>query len=131
MTDEVRRSTQTTTDLGDTVQTTKEVRSSASPDGQGTNLAVNIVRFIEGVVLSLLAIRFILSLLGADRNNGFADFIYSVTHPFVAPFFGLFHYDTQYGVSKFELATLIAMLVYALVAYGIVKLITLPRRSAE
>lgn len=133
MADEVRKTTQTTTDLGDTVQSTKEVRASSSPDPDeqpaGT-LAINVVRFIEGVLLSLMAIRFVLSLLGANRANGFADFIYSVTHPLVSPFFSLFSYDAQYGVSKVEVATLVAMAVYALVAYGIIKLIELPRKSA-
>lgn len=86
------------------------------------------VYYIAGVLLALLAFRFVLSLLGANRGNAFADFIYSITYPFVAPFFGLFGYTMRYGVSRFEVETLVAMLVYALIAYGIVKLLEIPRR---
>jgi hypothetical protein len=45
----------------------------------------------------------------------------------VAPFFGLFGYNMQYGVSKFEIYTLVAMAVYAVVAWGLAKLVTLPK----
>lgn len=92
--------------------------------GSSTLLA-RIIWFVAGVLLVLLAFRFILTLLGANPNNGFADFIYSVSHPFVAPFFGLFGYKLQYGVSRFELYTLIAMAVYAIIAWGLARLVTL------
>lgn len=91
----------------------------------GTTLLARIIWFLAGVLLALLAFRFILTLLGANPNNGFADFIYTTSHPFVAPFFGLFGYDLQYGVSRFELYTLVAMAVYALIAWGLARLATL------
>lgn len=96
----------------------------------GSNTAERIVYYIAGVIISILAIRFVLSLLGANRGNGFADFIYGVSYPFVAPFFGLFGYDVQYGVSRFEIETLFAMAIYALLAYGIVKMIRITRKEA-
>ena len=92
------------------------------------SVAERIVYLIGGVLLSLLAIRFLLSLLGANRENGFADFIYTVTHPFVSPFFGLFGYDMQYGVSRFEIETVIAILVYALLIALIARIATVTRR---
>jgi uncharacterized protein YggT (Ycf19 family) len=109
------------------VQTeTREVSEASAP---GSVLAARIIWFIAGVLLTLLAFRFVLTLLGANPNNGFADFIYSTSHPFVAPFFGLFGYNLQYGVSRFEIYTLIAMAVYAIVAYGLVRLVTINRPS--
>jgi uncharacterized protein YggT (Ycf19 family) len=90
-------------------------------------LGERVVNGITGFILALLAIRFVLSLLGANQANGFAQFIYSVTYPLVAPFFGLFGYTFEYGVARFEIETVIAMLVYALVGYGISKLFTLGR----
>ncbi len=94
----------------------------------GRNTAARVVWYIAGVLLALLAIRFVLSLLGANQGNPFASFIYAVTYPFVAPFFGLFGYTMRYGVVRLEVETLVAMAVYALVAWGIVKLMDLPRR---
>lgn len=99
----------------------------------GATLAARIIWFVAGVILVLLAFRFVLILLGANRANGFAEFIFSTTNPLVAPFYGLFGYDLQYGVAKFEIYTLIAMAVYALVAFGLAKLVTIgrPRGTAD
>ena len=60
-------------------------------------VAERIIYLIGGIIITLLAIRFILMLLGANRGSGFADFIYTVSHPFAAPFFGLFSYDETFG----------------------------------
>jgi uncharacterized protein YggT (Ycf19 family) len=84
----------------------------------GINVVSRIIWFVAGVILLLLAFRFALSLLGANTTNSFAQFIYNTSHPFVAPFFGLFNYNNiQYGISRFEVYTLIAMAVYAAVAW--------------
>jgi hypothetical protein len=88
-----------------------------------------IIWFVAGVILLLLGFRFVLSLLGANTSNGFAQFIYNTSHPFVTPFFGLFHYDNiQYGVSRFEVYTLVAMAVYAAVAWILSYLANIGRR---
>jgi len=57
-------------------------------------------------------------------------FIYTVSRPFVAPFFSLFGYNLRYGVSRFESYTLVAMLVYLILAWGIAKAFTL-KKDAE
>jgi hypothetical protein len=94
-------------------------------DGRAT--VVRIVWFIAGVLLVLLAFRFVFALIGANPANGFADFIYTTSHPFVSPFFSLFSYRLQYGVSRFEIFTLVAMAVYALIAFGIARLLVIDR----
>lgn len=102
-----------------------ETREVAEATVSGSTLVARIIWYLAGVLLVLLALRFVLALLGANPNNGFADFIYNVSHPFVAPFFSLFGYNLQYGVSKFETYTLVAMAVYALVAWGLAQLATI------
>lgn len=84
----------------------------------------NVVYTLFGILIALLSLRVILSLLGADRSNMFADFIYTVTQPFVAPFVGLFNIDETFGVSRLEFETLFAILIYALLAWVIVRLLT-------
>jgi hypothetical protein len=93
------------------------------------NILSQIIWFIAGVILLLLGFRFVISLLGANTSNGFAQFIYNTSHPFVAPFFGLFHYNNiQYGASRFEVYTLVAMAVYAAIAWILSALANIGRR---
>lgn len=114
---------------GRTVRNTEVIDRPDATRAENQTIAARIVWYIAGVLLTLLAFRFVLALLGANQANGFANFIYSASHPFVAPFFNLFGYNLSYGVSRFETYTLVAMAVYALVAYGIAKLFTLNRRT--
>jgi len=60
--------------------------------------------------------------MGANPLAGFTSFIYGVTYVFTAPFLSVFRI-THIAGSIFEWTTLLAMLVYALVAWGIVKLL--------
>lgn len=89
-------------------------------------VAERIVYLVGGILLAILALRFLLRLLGANSGAGFADFIYTISHPFVTPFFGLFNYHEQFGVSRFEFETLIAMVVYAIVMVIVAKIVALP-----
>jgi hypothetical protein len=91
----------------------------------GVNLAARVVSLIGGVIVGLLSLRFILSLLGANPGNAFASFVYSISHPFVAPFFGLFNYREQIGVVRFEFETLIAIAFWSFVTWMIVRLVTI------
>jgi uncharacterized membrane protein len=65
----------------------------------------------------LLAFRFVLRMIGANPDSGFAVLMYGVTGVFVAPFNGLIGTPTS-GGSALEVTTLIAMIVYALVFWG-------------
>src|SRR5665647_2305710 len=103
MSDDVQQVRETTTQAGDTVQKTTEVKDSRANAEHGQNVAERIVWYIAGALMVLLGFRLVLSLLGANTTNGFANFIYSASHPFVAPFFSLFNYSNfSYGVSRFE-----------------------------
>jgi uncharacterized membrane protein len=66
----------------------------------------------------LLAFRFVLRLIAANPDSGFAVLMYGVTGVFVWPFYGLIATPTS-GGSALELTTLIAMAVYALIFWGI------------
>ena len=92
-----------------------------SPTTKPLYRGVQIVYYILGVLEALLAFRFLLKLLAANPAAGFTDFIYTLSYPFVAPFLSVFRITRVQG-SVFEWTTLLAMLVYALIAYGIIKL---------
>ncbi len=95
------------------------------------SVAAQLIYLISGVITALLVMRLILALLGANTANAFAQFIYSVTLPLVAPFFGLFNYRVQYGVSRFEFETIIAIVVYGFVAWLLVRLLSLGRNDID
>ena len=128
MADDVEKVRETTTRTGNTVQKTTEIKKPQEEADHQQNVAERIVWFVAGIILVLLGFRFLLSLFGANPTNGFADFIYDTSHPFVAPFFNLFNYDSvTAGASTFEVYTLFAMIFYGVIAWGIASLVTMNR----
>ena len=119
---------ETTTQHGDTtVQRQATVQRELTP---GIVVAQRIIWFFAGAVSVVIALRFVLLLLGANRDAGFTDFVYSLSAPFIAPFIGIFGEPT-YGTSVFEISSLLAIAIYLLVAWGIVKLFTITRPKDE
>lgn len=94
-----------------------------------------IVYYILGVLEVLLVFRLILKLLGANPSSSFVSIIYTVSRILLAPFSGIFRTAVTEGLetqSVLEPANIIAMIVYALIAYGIVrlfKLYTMPKHD--
>jgi hypothetical protein len=92
-----------------------------SPTTKPLYRGTQIVWYIAGLLEALLAFRFLLKLFGANPYAGFSSFIYGITYPFAAPFLSVFKMTKVEG-SIFEWTTLLAMLVYWLIAWGITKL---------
>ena len=59
---------QTTTQLGNTRETTQEVRRPKERSARKQNVASRVIWFIAGVLLVILGIRFVLVLLGATKR---------------------------------------------------------------
>lgn len=97
-----------------------------SPTTKPLYRGTQAVWYIAGILEVLLAFRFLLKLLAANPNAGFSSFIYNITYFFVSPFISVFG-KTQVLGSIFEWITLLAMLVYALIAFGILKLILMSK----
>jgi hypothetical protein len=113
-------------------QETRKVGTEVTGDGK--SIATNGIWYLVGFIEIILLFRFVLKLLGANPSNDFVDFVYAVTGVLTAPF------DTIFGVTKpqagdissvFEPSILVAAAVYALVGWGIVKLLNLNRPAAE
>jgi uncharacterized protein YggT (Ycf19 family) len=116
-----------------------EVRSSTVPNTEvdrvdsfaydpyeGRRLAAyrltQLVYWIFGLFEGLIAIRLVLKALGANPAAGFAQFVYGITAPLVAPFVGLFQ-NPAYQNSVLELSSIVALVVYALLAWLLGKLV--------
>jgi hypothetical protein len=90
-----------------------------------------IVWFVAGVITLLLAFRFVLAALAANPGNAFVNFIYRVSHPFAAPFFGMFHYNDVYvrnTGAHFEIYTLLGIAIYLAAAWIISALVNIGNR---
>jgi len=88
-----------------------------------------VVWFIAGAVEIFVAARFLGKLFGASAQSAFVNFIYQVSSPMVAPFTGIFG-DTGSKTNTFETASLVAIVVYAVIAWGLVvliRIVTAPR----
>lgn len=95
------------------------------------NQIIRIVWFLVGIIVTFLLVRVVLALLGANLENQFANFIYAVTDPFVVGFRGLLQIGQfQAGVSRLELETLVAAVVYGLIGWGLASAIRLFSKRA-
>jgi|SRR5215831_4699614 len=81
-----------------------------------------LIYWLFGLVEGLIAIRFVLKALGANPSAGFADFTYRVSGILVAPFVGLFG-NLQSQGSVLELNSIVALVVYALIAWLLARLV--------
>lgn len=80
-----------------------------------------VIYLLFGILEALLAIRFVLRLLGANPASGFATFVYGITEPFMRPFVNLFG-QPAVGGSVLEWNALVAIVVYALIAWVLAKI---------
>ncbi|MDB5264769.1 MAG: hypothetical protein JWN64_340 [Parcubacteria group bacterium] len=100
--------------------------STIAPSTKPLYRGTQIIWYVFGLLEALLAFRFVLKLLGANAGAGFTSFIYTITYPFVAPFISVFRV-TQVSGSVFEWTTVLAMVVYWLVAMAIAKALVMSK----
>ena len=86
------------------------------------NRIASVVWFITFVILSIILLRFVLLMINANEANPFVSWIYSTSEFFVRPFLGITT-DPSINGSVFEVNSLIAMLIYVLIIYGILQLV--------
>lgn len=104
----------------------KEVNTTRHDPGQAgretTFKVTQLIWLFLGILETVLALRFIFKLIGVNAANTFATFLYNLTDFFVAPFASLTGAPASGGM-VFEFSTILAMIVYALVGWGLVRLI--------
>lgn len=101
-------------------------RRVVSRPGESQRVAIfrvnQVIWLLFGFLEALIAIRVVLKLIGANPAAFFSQFIYGVTSVFLWPFSGLVGNP---GVEQYQLevSSIIAMIVYALIAWGLTRLI--------
>jgi len=93
---------------------------------------IRLVWLVFGVLIALIGIRILFLALGANAGNGIVDAVYAITDPFVAPFRGIFDIDQvrPSGDNVFDVAALLAMVGWLLVALVITAILRIFDRSA-
>ncbi len=83
---------------------------------------VSIIYAIGGFIETLIGLRIVLRLLGANAANGIVNWIYTWSTPFVTPFSGIFGQDATviHGVgtvypSVFDWTALIALIIIGII----------------
>lgn len=98
------------------------------PQEEATNsqTAEYLIYFFFGLLEILLIFRLLLKLTGASQSSGFVRAIYAIAGIFTLPFDGIFSRGFSQGLETtavLEPATIVAIIVYMLLAWGIVKLV--------
>ena len=83
------------------------------------------IYLIFGLIEVLLLVRFVLKALAANAEVAFAQLIYGLTGPLVAPFLGLFGGSPIVSGAALEPYTLLALVVYTAVGWLLTRIVWL------
>lgn len=86
--------------------------------------ATQLIWLLLGILEALIALRIGLMLIGANPDSPIVALIYGFTHLFLFPFAGLVGSPTA-GNFVLDISAMFAMLVYALVAWGLERIVWL------
>jgi uncharacterized protein YggT (Ycf19 family) len=104
----------------------KDVRTSEHEQGSEQRFATfrvtQIIWLLLGLLEVLIGLRFVFKLIAVNGANPFAELIYNITKLFVAPFASLTSAPSAGGM-VLEISSLIAMIVYLLVAWGLERIV--------
>lgn len=84
----------------------------------------NLIWWFTGIVEGLIGLRIVLRMMAANPGNPFADFVYTLSSVFLWPFNTLTQNPSSGGV-VLEVSSVIAMIVYLLLAWVFVELLWL------
>jgi hypothetical protein len=85
----------------------------------------NLIYFIFGGIALLIAMRVLLKAIGANPENAFTNFIYQLSRLFVAPFLTMVDPIELGTTAMFEIASVLAIVIYLIFAWLLVRLMIL------
>ena len=108
-------------------RTTQVTSSQREPDREQrifTFKATQLIWLLLGILEALIALRIGLKLIGANPDSLIVTMIYGFTSLFLFPFTGLINSPTV-GNMVLELSSMFAMLIYALIAWVVERVVWL------
>lgn len=104
----------------------QEVQTTEHEQGQrqriATFKATQMIWLLLGLLEASIALRVVFKLIAANAANPFAKLLYGATNIFLAPFKSLVGNPTSSN-NVLEITSVIAMLVYLLIAWGIERIV--------
>jgi hypothetical protein len=104
----------------------QEVRTTEHEQGRKQRVvtfkATQIIWLLLGLLEASIGLRIVFKLIAVNAANPFAKLLYGVTNLFVAPFKSLVGNPAS-GNNVLEITSIIAMLVYLLIAWGIERIV--------
>lgn len=104
----------------------QEVRTTKQEPGQEqratTFKITQVIWLLLGILEALIALRVVFKLVGVNAGNSFATLLYGITGFFIAPFASLAGAPSA-GNVVLEVSSLIAMLVYLLIAWALERIV--------
>jgi hypothetical protein len=97
-------------------------------------IVAKFIRFIwfgTGILEFMILLRMLLKLIAANPNSAFTQLVYGFTDLFLWPFSGLIASPTAGNGMVLEISSFLALLVYAVLAWGVVQLIEIFATSAK
>jgi uncharacterized protein YggT (Ycf19 family) len=94
--------------------------------------ARRVLSLLFGILAVLIGLRILLLLLVANQQNAVVDFVYGITEPFVAPFRGIFSFDTVTpgGGSVLDIAAVVALIGWLLIYLLLMAILRLGDRDS-
>lgn len=111
-----------------------ELVNETTQEATNSQTVAYLVYFFFGVIEILLAFRLVLKVMGASIASAFVGLVYGVTRFLIIPFEGIFRRGFTQGIettSVLEPATLVAIVVYAILAWGIVRLVQISSKEVN
>ena len=99
----------------------RRLRGRLGPRGAAARV-VQLIRAAIVLIEIIIGVRVLLHVAGANPAAGFTSFIDSISSPFVGPFHPVFQ-DALLNGHPLEVGSLLAMAVYAILAYIAIKIV--------
>jgi hypothetical protein len=113
--------------MSNDIRSTRVTSSQQEPERERrifTFKATQAVWLLFGILEVLIALRIGLLMIGANPNSPIVALIYGVTYLFLFPFNGLIGSPTV-GNMVFEISSVFAMIIYALIAWAVERVVWL------
>lgn len=75
------------------------------------------------IIETIISLRFVFKLVGANSSNWIVKFVYELSNIFVHPFVGVLDGDWNIGRFCIDVDALVALLIYMIVAFVVVEVI--------